>query len=160
MGTSPSVPGSGCGRLPSMASDCLRKLGSWARKPLHPGETGEGNCAATRAPFLASGRNSWILGTSCRHSTCSSSGLKPGVLCDTPLQEPGEPLTSQVTREMSLVHWPSVTWPSSPGVRPGQQGPGGSAEQVFSEQGTRVPPGAQSARVAGRKLPLQGPQSF
>lgn len=45
------------------------------------------------------------------------------VLCDTPLQELGEPLTSHVTRETSSVHGPSVIRPGSPGAQPGQQGP-------------------------------------
>lgn len=45
-----------------------------ARKPLHPGETREGSRAAARAPHssLASVRNSWKLGTSCKQSACSS----------------------------------------------------------------------------------------
>lgn len=67
---------------------------------------------------------------------CSSSGLTPGVLCDTPLQELGEPLTSSVTRKTYSTHGPSVTRPGSPGVQSGPQGPSGTTEQGYSGPGT------------------------
>lgn len=120
VGTSPRVAGSGCGSLPTMASDCQEETAPGQGSHCILGKTREGNWAATTAPysFLASGRNSWTLGISCRQSTCSSSGLKPGVLCDTPLQKLGEPLTSHVTSKTASVHGPSVTWPGSPGMQP------------------------------------------